>query len=483
MSDVVSKSAHEANSKFEGFEGSFASLREFHAGAEKTLNLGYPNPDIMKGIRLEHTKHSSAKRHFVTPNYRVVTSLHIEYAWAVLNEGTEELDEKEVRCSALNLVRELVTARGGDSTASASTPDTQPFFPGEVGDSFPESLLMLILPSGTVGSAGMAKVCMAAATKKAEALLTTDEEKVRGVTTLDHGTCVERIQRGASVLRTEQNAQAAIADDSLRVGVMLPMSSARAETALDALRESVAAAAGLEPQLVTAEVTECTWAFSRFTGIEALRKWLAEQSLDGLTKVLADEREGGAWAVAAGADLSTHEALSRAMVASFVRTELRADLRCTLERGASDAQIEELLRGWNVPEPWSAARASRIERAAAALDCEERWDMVKGWVRLYRGRIQGRTRLGLRRLMKREAAKIQLHRLKAGEVLGIYLYTGPEYMPMNGICRSYPQSILDLLKGEGATADNRLCTTLFCISSALKKLSQTTELPASGCAP
>ena len=32
-----SKSAHAANSKFEGFEGSFASLREFHAGAEATL--------------------------------------------------------------------------------------------------------------------------------------------------------------------------------------------------------------------------------------------------------------------------------------------------------------------------------------------------------------------------------------------------------------------------------------------------------------
>jgi hypothetical protein len=48
---------------------------------------------------------------------------------------------------------------------------------------------------------------------------------------------------------------------------------------------------------------------------------------------------------------------------------------------------------------------------------------------------------------------------------------------MNGICRSFPQSILELLRGSGTTGDNKLCTTLFCISSALKKLSQTTPLP------
>jgi hypothetical protein len=78
-----SKSAHEANSKFEGFEGSFATLEDFHAGAEATLQLGYPNPDIIKGIRLEHTAHPSVTRLFVTPNYRLATCLAVEFAWAV----------------------------------------------------------------------------------------------------------------------------------------------------------------------------------------------------------------------------------------------------------------------------------------------------------------------------------------------------------------------------------------------------------------
>ena len=52
---------------------------------------------------------------------------------------------------------------------------------------------------------------------------------------------------------------------------------------------------------------------------------------------------------------------------------------------------------------------------------------------------------------------------------------------MNGICRNFPASIAELLKGTGTTADNRLCTTLFCVSSGIKKLAQTTSLPPSGC--
>ena len=78
-----SKSAYEANSKFEGFQGSFATLAEFHAGAEATLKLGYPNPEAMKGITNEHTAHVSVGRLFVTPNYRIATCLVVEYWWAV----------------------------------------------------------------------------------------------------------------------------------------------------------------------------------------------------------------------------------------------------------------------------------------------------------------------------------------------------------------------------------------------------------------
>ena len=77
-----STSAVEANSKFEGFEGTFAKLEEYHAGAEQTLQLGYPNPLVMKGIHNEHTGLPSATRLFVTPSYQLATCLLLEYWWA-----------------------------------------------------------------------------------------------------------------------------------------------------------------------------------------------------------------------------------------------------------------------------------------------------------------------------------------------------------------------------------------------------------------
>ena len=85
--------------------------------------------------------------------------------------------------------------------------------------------------------------------------------------------------------------------------------------------------------------------------------------------------------------------------------------------------------------------------------------------------------------MAREAVKITQYLLTRGEVLALHLYSSPEFVPMNGICRSYPPSILELLRGDGGAAgDNRLCTTLFCVSSGLKKLARATDLPASWCA-
>jgi hypothetical protein len=104
-----SRNAAEANSKFEGFEGSFATLKDFHAGAEATLNLGYPNPDTLKGIRLEHTEHPSALRLFVTPNYRIATCLLVENAWAV--------DPAAPPKAALDLFGRLRSDRGADGDA------------------------------------------------------------------------------------------------------------------------------------------------------------------------------------------------------------------------------------------------------------------------------------------------------------------------------------------------------------------------------
>ncbi len=72
-------------------------------------------------------------------------------------------------------------------------------------------------------------------------------------------------------------------------------------------------------------------------------------------------------------------------------------------------------------------------------------------------------------------------KLEGSEVLGAHIYTGANFAPLNAICRNLLQSILDLLKGDKQTPDNKMCTTRFCISSCLKKLSQKTELPETRC--
>ncbi len=146
--------------------------------------------------------------------------------------------------------------------------------------------------------------------------------------------------------------------------------------------------------------------------------------MEELTTAIAAEKE--VWGLIPDAAQSTHEALCKAMVASFVCRELRADFLAALECSTSDTQsrIKTLVEGWNTGQA-IAGEADWITEAANALDSEERWKAVEEWVRLHCGRIQGRTRLGLKELMKREQVKIKQYRLKDSEVLGLYLYTGP----------------------------------------------------------
>ncbi len=459
-----SKSAAEANSKFIGFQGSFASLKDFHAGAEESLQLGYPNPDTMKGILNEHTVHPSAKRLFMTSNYRLVTCLLIEYAWAMFEESPEDPLVKDALDRAIKVIGELAKGRADSGLAALAT--TQRYFPGEVGDSFAESLVILTFPGVSVGLAEADKTLRDKAKEEAFKFLQTEEEKVRGVTILDHKTCTQRIRKDIS-LQEVDNSHVSADKSSLRVGLLLPMSLVRARAILDQLMAALkAVVADKATEVVADKVSECTWTFSRFTSVKDVRKWLKDQRRPDLLKLLGKEKE---WAYVDTAKTWPHELLIEAMVSSFIRTELQAELRAALKScSASDTQFKALL---------SVLELDAVE----ALDSEEKWSRVEAWVRLYRGRIQGRMRLGLKALLEREKEKIAHCNLTKSEVLAGHIYTGANFVPLNGICRSFPQSILDLLKGDEMTPDNKLCTTLFCISSCLKKLSQTTELPVSRC--
>jgi hypothetical protein len=178
-----SKSAAEVNSKFAGgFQGSFATLDDFHKGAAETLNLGYPNPDTGKGIWYEHTQHPSAEKLFKTTNYSIVSNMLLEYAFAVYSQTNDR--EKKVLDRAYTLMKGLVEARDGAVTAKRAE---DLFFSGEVGDSFVESLVLFKVPQDTALQSlqesdktlgDKAKLAAAAFLNTWE--LVTPEEKARG---------------------------------------------------------------------------------------------------------------------------------------------------------------------------------------------------------------------------------------------------------------------------------------------------------------
>ena len=147
-----------------------------------------------------------------------------------------------------------------------------------------------------------------------------------------------------------------------------------------------------------------------------------------------------------------------------------------------EAAVKVLEGAWGAQAP-AAALSSLSKRVAAVvgrLDSERRFEEVAGWLGMLQCRMQGRTRMGLDALRKARQREIEEYKLQEGEVLSLHLYTGPEFVVMNAICRDYPPEILRLLRGAQEGARNTLSTTLFCVTSGLKKLAQGTELPASG---
>jgi len=464
--DTGSKSAIEANSKFEGFEGSFACLSDFHAGAEVTMKLGYPNPDIERGILLEHTAHPSVTRLFATSNYQIATCLLIEYALAI-----DPFAPQDTRVQ--DILKRLHTERMDDNE-HAKDCGMQNFFPGEVGDSFRETLVFIkferILP-GLADSKRLIDRMLSEA--NGGDVLKTDEEHARGATTLDHAACLKWMAKNSSVLQATPSLPGGgdqtlitVSNYSL-VGVVLPMPKTRAAARCKVLREATSKAYPAASVQVSVEACK-TWTFCDHTGIEGLRKFLGEFKVAELKQIAKED-----WGVSTAEGLS-RESISSLIATRFVCKELQVDLRAALEN-ILDKQLKDVLLSWGATP--ASSRTERIEQATQALNSEERWKQVAEWVGLYRGRMQGRKKIGLKQMMKQKAGIIEQYKLKQGEVLALFLYTGAEFLPINALCRNSPEKILSTLQGEGRIPRNTLTTMLFCIISGLKKLGLHTRLP------
>ena len=370
---TASKSAVEANSKFDGFDGSFATLDLFHKGQD----LGYPNPDLLKGVRLEHTAHPSSNKLFVSSNYRLVTTLSIEFAWAMLDEEPGALAGAKKLLAKLRKEASEHEGGGGEGEVLKVSADELFFFPGEVGDSFQESLVMVSWQAPAADrkrTEEMERAALKAIEKAGTSVLATEEETARGVETMSRAACAKWLATSASVLRRDPAAAATSdADSCFVLGVVLPMCKARADRKYAALKRAVAEEMGSilagAPVDVSAKAGK-TWTYCDDVDTEGKGKRLGDMAMEELQELCSDCCEGN------------RAQLIASVLKSFLETELRADLREALGN-ASDPQLDRLLAGWGVR---GDSRAEKIDAAAEALDSADRWGEVQGWVRLYRGR-------------------------------------------------------------------------------------------------
>ena len=387
-------------------------------------------------------------------------------------------------------------------------PPTKLLFPGEVGDGFLETLVIFrfdagsnvavkaaeakqtdkdltdrLKPSADSGEAGGAQA--SAVRDVTVAVLRSNEERARGVRTLSRRACLEwelRCERVVRVAEEEMDAEVKRREDTLGaglvvVGVVLPMPRARAENRLDAVKEALLALAGLPGQWQGSHaVFERTVRYHVVASVADLRKRMGELCSGELK-----DKAAKSWGLKGADGMSRREILA-AVADEFVRTHLQADLRSALTADGDGVTAVKVLEGaWTAGAPAAASSWSeRVTAVVGRLDSERRFEEVAVWVGMFQCRMQGRTRLGLAALCKARQREIEEYKLQEGEMLSLHLYTGPEFVVMNAICRNYPFEILELLRGAQKDNRNTLSTTLFCVTSGLKKLAQGTELPASG---
>ena len=478
-----STSAVEANSKFEGFTGNFATLEDFYAGAEETMNLGYPNPDLEKGIMMEHIAHPSVRRIFVTPNYQIATCLLLEYWWAVDPEFAIIPRDPAVRAyytSARKMLKDLRQARGNGGEG----PDTSDalIFPGEVGDTFFETLVIFsVRPWGSMK--GVELVQLTEKLLKADTtILESEEERARGARAVAQRTCLRWLEQNKRMFSTVPDSDLDRLVGELRsvgtelVGVVLPMTQSRAEEKTQSFKEALAdAASQAQNAIVTVGIEACrckTFEFCTHTSVTVLQKRLEEISLSELKRLARDD-----FGIAEVVEKSLkRDVLAAVIINSFVHQHLRSNFESSLH-SASNSGLKAILKEWGVHFEQDAEQDKLMSLTAAALDSEARWAQVAAWVALFHGRIQGRTKLSVRQMMQEKAETVKAYKMQQGEVLAAYLYTGPNFVPYNCIYRSFPPHIVELLRGDANTPRNTMSTTLFCISSALIKLGRNTQLP------
>ena len=325
-----SRSAFEANSKFDGFLGSFATLEEFNQGAEKTLQLAYPNPDGLKGILHEHTAQPGSWRIFRPSNYQIATCLAVEYWWAMDPYNPPEE------------VKRFIDASNGNVAHSTQIP----IFPGELGDSFFESLALfkIIGQSDSLALLGRTEFLQDEFIKLQ--ILQSDQEIFRGLKFLDHKACLDWIAKSSEMLHKESSLRqgmlpsnlaktSELSEDYLFLGIILPISIVKLEQKVETIKRVLVPYVLDTVSIARVSLFCKIFKYWKYVSIMDLQKKLHE-TLDRL-KVVAFEE----WNVKDEVlKLTGRKEVISEISDRFVQEELRNDFGEALMY-ATDTQVEQ----------------------------------------------------------------------------------------------------------------------------------------------
>ena len=281
--------------------------------------------------------------------------------------------------------------------------------------------------------------------------------------------------------KTSSNDQKGICNSNVVAGIVLPMCKSHATTRLPVLEAIVATTPGLSryPQSLHFQILACkTFEYCQDPSIAAYQKRLDNLTLAELkdcsmyVSTACSTQEETALSVADGFD--SREKICDLLMKAFVKNNLQEYFKAALRAGNVEA-VDEVLEAWNI-DSCGPSLNEKILAAAEGLNLE-RWAQVSDWVLQYYEPIQGRTKSGIKKVLEKNDKMIQECKLQVGEVLAAYLYTGPGFAAYNSVYRKHPPQLVKVLQGDAAWSDNTMSTTLFCISSALLKLSRHTPIP------
>ncbi len=151
-----------ANSKYAMTDGAlfadFVTLNDFYMGPE--ARIGYPNPDLMKGLQKEHCVRLGSGEKIVSDNYSIWTAPLWEWWW-VKNPSSDDLP----------------------ADLQSRVKSTMNLFPGEVGDSFEQTLVKVTVKAQatTTGKKISEKEQNVLNDLLTDYFLFTEEERSRGI--------------------------------------------------------------------------------------------------------------------------------------------------------------------------------------------------------------------------------------------------------------------------------------------------------------